>query len=491
MKGFIKLNFDAKKEDYELLSARGYYDCDYILDVNLKSKIEYKDIVENKKKIYKYLKQYYEYQCQFNGKFIEDRKLYQRYFSNQLELFEDVIYIELNGSFKEVHDYLKLNPILKSKNILLGDSLDLDYGTLLEVKKYLGDFNNIYFKVDGNDDLVKIDAYEKTVDKIYEIVNQIRMYDYSPLEYIMHAYDLVRDREYKKENIGEKYTVSRDLTSVLLGDKIVCSGYANIFQKILTKFNVHSIIHRLSGKNGMDGHAIVLAYVKDDKYNIEGVYDFDITADGKKDNNNFFNIYRGFAKTRTQIMHMYQGKFNDETFPALHNNLIDDFESFYNDDEFDNMSSEMFKTINRLSNLIDGKTILNVLQLIDKQKIDINQITDDLYRYDDFLSNVIEADVFLKLLYNVRKNEYYENPNKYPFNISAFREALLKSGFIFKDNAEMNILQKMFNISLISSKDVLEAKTDDCINEFELEKKITGVILSKTLKLVYEKKKNI
>ena len=38
---------------------------------------------------------------------------------------------------------------------------------------------------------------------------------------------------YKKENKDEDYSVSRDLSSSLLGEKIVCLGYARIFNTLL------------------------------------------------------------------------------------------------------------------------------------------------------------------------------------------------------------------------------------------------------------------
>lgn len=491
MKGFIQIKFNGNKESYELASAQDYYDCDYIFMIELTSWQSYKHIIANKEIINKYLlEDYQENIVEYGGEFAEEIKIYEQYFANKFDLFLDSNYIEIDASFEEVSDYLKLNPELKMKKILFANSLDLEYATLLNVKKYLGEFNNVYFKVDGNNEPITIGDYEKTVNKIQDILMHIKKYNYSPFERVLHAYDLVRDKQYKEEDIDEKITVSRDLTSVLLGEKIVCIGYVNIFKSVLKYLEIPAIVHALNGNGETRNHAIVLAYIKDDKYDIEGVYDFDITADSKKNDNNFFNKYIGFAKTRAQMMNLYHGKFSDNTFSAFSNNLITDFEECYNEYGINGILEQLFIPINRLANLIDDKPLLNIIQLINATETDIEQIMGCLCRYDDLLNNMIDADIFLEMLYNVRKNEYYENPNKYPFSINAFHEALSKSGFIFKDNSMINMLQAMFNILMIKSTEDLNNKVDSCMNQFNLEEKVLGVTLAKSLKLVYEKKKS-
>lgn len=491
MKVFIRIKFDEEEESYKLSSAKSYYDCDYIFSIKLNSWQLYKDIVANKKVINKYLLEDYNKNLVWlEDEFSDDFNIYKEYFNNKIDLFENIGYIEIDGSFKKVHDYLKINPELKRENILLATPLDLEYTTLLEVKKYLSEFNNVYFNVDGNYEPIKIGDYEKTLNKIQDILAHIKKYNYSPFESALHAYDLVRDKQYKEEDIGEKYTISRDLTSALLDDKIVCGGYANIFKRVLKQLKIPAIIRKLNGNGETRDHAIVLAYIKDDKYDIEGVYDFDVTADSKKNDNNFFNKYAGFAKTRAQMMNIYRGKFSDDTFYLLSTDLVTCFENCYNEYGIDGILEQLLKPINRLSNLIDGKPLLNIIQLINATQTDIEQIIDCLYRYDDFLNNAIYADVFLKILYNVRKNEYYENPSKYPFSVDAFHESLSKSGFIFRDSAEVDIIQKIFNVSIIKSMEDLDNKVNSCISQFDLEEKVLDVKLAKSLKLVYENKKN-
>lgn len=491
MNGFIRIRFDEKKESYKLESAQGYYDCDYIFMIELTSPKLYKDIVADKKKINKYLlKDYNKNLVQFEDEFAEEIEINKKYFDNQFDLFSDSNYIEIDASFAEVSDYLKLNPELKMKKILFANPLDLEYTTLLEVKKYLGGVNNVYFKVDGNNEAITIEDYEKTVNKIQDILMNIKQYNYSPFERVLHAYDLVRDKQYKEEDIVEKVTVSRDLTSALLGDKIVCGGYANIFKSILNHLGLSAIVHKLNGNGETSNHAIVLAYIKDDKYDIEGVYDFDVTADSKKNDNNFFNKYAGFAKTRAQMMNIYHGKFSDDTFSLLSTDLVTCFENCYNEYGIEGILDQLLKPINKLSNLIEDKPLLDIVDLIYADQSYIDKIIDYLGRYDIILNHMLDADIFLEMLYNVRKNEYYEIPSKYPFSMNAFHEALEKSNFAFKDDAIINMFQEMFNISIVKSMEDLNNKIGSCMDKFNLEEKVLGVTLAKSLKLVYEKEKN-
>ena len=56
----------------------------------------------------------------------------------------------------------------------------------------------------------------------------------------MYVYDLIRERVYTAENPEEEYFVSRDITSVLLGDKIVCVGFSNLFAAIIENLEFNS-----------------------------------------------------------------------------------------------------------------------------------------------------------------------------------------------------------------------------------------------------------
>ena len=105
---------------------------------------------------------------------------------------------------------------------------------------------------------------------IDDIVAKINKYNLSPIEQIMYAYDLVRDRVYQLEDDGEDYSVSRDISSVLFGDKIVCVGFAEIFSKVLDALNIRNVLFTIVGRKS--GHMRNAVYVNDSKYDIHGVF---------------------------------------------------------------------------------------------------------------------------------------------------------------------------------------------------------------------------
>jgi len=63
---------------------------------------------------------------------------------------------------------------------------------------------------------------------ISEAINKTKL---SPFEKIMYAYDIVKNRKYKKCN--DDLRKSRDLDKVLVGDAIVCVGYSNFLNAVL------------------------------------------------------------------------------------------------------------------------------------------------------------------------------------------------------------------------------------------------------------------
>ena len=185
--------------------------------------------------------------------------------------------------------------------------------------------SNIYFYIEGNTQPISIAEFEKTYNIINDIASKIKTLNLSPLEQIMYTYDLVRDNVYNKELITEPPYISRDLTSVLLGNRIVCVGFSNIFNQILQNIGITSEKYRLKSIDQNEpNHVINIVYVYDKKYNIEGNYLFDLTFDCKdrEFDNTYLNSYRYFAKTK-QEMDRYYPKYESITITKISNTPID------------------------------------------------------------------------------------------------------------------------------------------------------------------------
>lgn len=105
----------------------------------------------------------------------------------------------------------------------------------------------------------------------------------SPFEKFILAYRYVTDRIYKEVDDGEDLSKSRSLISVLNGDKIVCAGYANLLATILDRLGIPCTTQCMvifdENLKAYGNHATCLVRMVDPKYNIDGIYFSDPTAD--------------------------------------------------------------------------------------------------------------------------------------------------------------------------------------------------------------------
>lgn len=391
-----------------------------------------------------------------------------------------------------IGDFIDNNPCLQGKKLIVNGCYDINHSDLDSLLKELGNHKDYFVLIDGNSQYVTIEEYEKTVLAIDDIVNKIKKYNLSPLEQIMYAYDLVRDRVYTSEGKNEDYSVSRDISSALLGDKIVCVGYAIIFEKVLNNLGIGSKAVSIKRKsNPAFGHRRNMIYVNDPKYDVDGIYYFDATWDSKKKNSesSFLDSYKFFCKTKREINKYDSKNYNDATLDGLMD-LPNKFEEIVNTKGLISVPKDMIKLINFISNLIDGEDLINIFMTIDD-----DMIPDYLkYRYTNkeliekvkYYWNYVYSDSLgkyrlLRLLYNVRKIEYYEDPTKYPFSLDDFERTIIDEGI---KNSEEELLEAIFGHG---KKDYKEF--EKMANDMELERMIEQVKLAKALRETYESKK--
>ena len=310
----------------------------------------------------------------------------------------------------------------------------------------------------------------------------------------MYLYDRVRNREYIHEDENESYIVSRDLSKVLFGNKIVCLGYANIFDVVLKKLGFSADIFYLKNNSGI-GHARNIIYIKDNKYNIDGVYLFDATWDCKKNHNNkYLYSYKYFAKTLDEMNELNKEDYTNITFSHYNDDIFYNFINILNEKGINNIPIELIDTVNEISKFIDGEKLIdkfwyipesisvpsNFIKVFEKDKI-----IDSLKRYDDLLNKSIDANTMLKVLYNVRKIEYYKEPDKYPFDINVLYNVLLNSKWNF-NNSDYRLFSAIFNDNNKIMKDLKRRNTIDFIKNNNIEMDINHIKLTRTLRRVYD-----
>lgn len=379
-----------------------------------------------------------------------------------------------------VPSYIENNSFFQNKKIYLNEIYSANRTSLNKVKDLFGYNKNIYVKVKGNYNYISILDYEKTVNEIEKISSKIEKYDLSPLEQLIFAYDLVRDRVYVRESVDEDFTKSRDLTSVLLGDKIVCVGYANILDKVLLNIGFNSMMYHIFNNKNEYGHMRNIVHLVDEKYGIDGAFFLDTTRDRKKnyDDLSFLNSYEFFCRTMNDMDYYDQNKFYSLTFFGYDQKFIRNAQIIIKTKGLAGLSPSMIKTLNRISNFVDGKDIIDPLFNLSNQKIlhftkdkvDKEYILDRLKYYENiFFRSTLLPTVFLNALYKVRKLEYYENSEKYKFDLDSLKHMVLSNIKMTKDIFIMMSYYKSNNF-------------EDVIKQNNIELDMQRVKLTKILK---------
>lgn len=347
---------------------------------------------------------------------------------------------------------------------------------------------NVYIKTVGNDKAITLEEYNKTVKIVSDIANRIKSYNLSPIEQFMYAYDVVRDRLYIEESPEEDATISRDLTSVLLGDKIVCVGYARLLNAILRQCNQSISLFYIKKAND-SGHAYNIAYIKDEKYDIEGIYYFDATADRKtqEKSKTFLEKYAYFALTDEELKDKYS-----YDIASLFNIDIEKYIDILKYNDLETMSFDKkpgYETMVIITNLIGIHSLLTNKEI--KKGYTLGEINEylssttsektiqELKRYQSLINRTIPLETFISALYNVRKIEFYESPDKYNFSVEQMTNTVWNSD---NDNRNYTNILDYFDPPE-TQKVILSAAING-----NIEQKISQIHLTKVLQKVVQQK---
>lgn len=182
---------------------------------------------------------------------------------------------------------LNINPtkckfIVKESGFIPADKMDeyKKFSSMLSVFK-----NKLQISNKGAE--YSLEVVEKTHKKISDLTYFCKKREFSPLECVLFAYLYSTKRPYIKEEEWEYGATSRSVYSVLNGDKIVCLGFTQVMQTILEALNTKYILvfdnATQSKVDSLTGHSTLIIYIKDKKYNLDGYYFFDPTADCYKE----------------------------------------------------------------------------------------------------------------------------------------------------------------------------------------------------------------
>ena len=408
---------------------------------------------------------------------------------------QDIV-ISLFGDIYDIRDYLQDNTELLDYpvQIVVNDNNALNNARLYT--KILGDYPNIYIYANNNTEPVTIKDYQKTIEYIDKLVDNIKGHNFSPLEELMYAYDIVRNRVYTEEDKKQNYRFSRDITKVVLGDKIVCVGFAALFNEIISGLGFKCDKYYMDSTTLTVGHAISSVLVNDEKYGLNGIYFFDPTWDSRKSNNDhkYLLKYKHFA---TDSDKMSSNHPNYDIHPIRFftkknlKEIIDTLES----QGPHALSDIQVATINYFACLVNGKNLISHAMRIEPEKLksmppilqnaavlDVNKAIDMIECLYKAAHSPIPYRVYKEALYEVRKHEFYEYPEEFPYDISTFNQTIDNSGWTLTTK-EARLLSAIFDID---ENDI----TDEIANE-DLAHEIALVRIARSLKKYTEQTKRV
>ena len=426
----------------------------------------------------------------------DDTLIDEIYEVRNMPYFEDFsgfesIKIALNKgvSVEQVRDFFKSFPY---KTIIDTDDMDLmdvyhfctlDYAVSPMIK-------NIY-----NTEVVSVNEMKESLEVVFDFAKKLDDGKLSPLEKLMFLYDYLKTRIYKED---KNYSNSASLSRVTLGESIVCLGYANLFSAIANLIGISTYVKTyINMLNKYDGHATVVSYINDDKYNFHSFLEFDPTWDSRNSEKDvgFVSKYYWFGlspvfsekcKKPDRLVPLGMSKSGGKLFRYFYNCtelLKSGGSASLNRKFFATLFEKVSEEFSKLGYVPGMLLLQNIASKdnIEKKDIDLLHLT-----YLKLFENNLGYDEFLRLLYFVRRSKFVFDDNyQLDFDdvvrISRRRET--RNNFIayvfFNDRSEYSNIASLKEFRSIPKEEP---------KKLEYDKKRLELV--KTLKTVVERKNN-
>jgi len=172
--------------------------------------------------------------------------------------------------------------------------------TLDEINNYLIDTGNYELLIRKQNELSRSFTFQSVIsanrklEKIIQRVNNVKekYLNMSTFETFMLIYEEVTNLIYKEEKRYDQLNASHWI-SVLNGDSIVCTGYASLMQELTQRiFNGKDVlvlendvdVYDKSKNDLISAHASNIIFIRDNKYNINGLFYLDPCLDSVETN---------------------------------------------------------------------------------------------------------------------------------------------------------------------------------------------------------------
>ena len=233
------------------------------------------------------------------------------------------IYFTYND-YKNILDSIEkiesINPNFKYK-IKVKDDDKKHFNKELFGREYISNKINVVYDFM----YLSVNDYLKYEKQLYEMIKPAL--NISEYEKFLYAYDITKHyKEYKEVAEDDDKYKSRILYKVLDNDEyIVCVGYANLLNDLLTKLEIQSSVYNVgvdvgfdkvdvlqenvdSGESEYGGHARVIVNLVDSKYGINGIYQSDPTWDNVLGEDSYIYSLMTFDEASKNKRYLYQDK---------------------------------------------------------------------------------------------------------------------------------------------------------------------------------------
>lgn len=435
MKLIVYLDFEAEEDKYRYVVKDKSIDITVSPDENLAKLCEFDRMEEP-------IREYFRERGYFYKKEDMLEYMYQNQEILQIESYAPNIHAE------DIVSFIRKNNLDQfTKTVIV-----LNENQYQEIDQFMSQDlpENIVFKLPDNSSEISYDDYIKTVEAVHNITDKIQ--DLSPLEQIMYLYDTIRDRVYCEDDLDKMS--ARNISSVLFGDKIVCLGFANIFNVALKQLGIHTMKEIICKNNIRKGHARNIVYIDDPKYEFNSISFFDLTFDSKKQesDDSFLQSYTYFARPLSYFKEKERKTNHSETIPFFDLNEKERLNTIHNINELDDIKSHDFLFSMMKIGKLSDKT-LNLLSFIDilTGKIKKNSVEEEYHKYNSLLETNISPETFAKCLFNVRMKQQEINPERFHLD---FDDMVTTIHHRFKpESSEEELLLSIFGQKFFTEED--------------------------------------
>lgn len=413
-------------------------------------------------------------------------------YENLTDFFDCVDLDTSLGNFKIQVKMLDENPWIKTKKIILtSDEITLKEA-ISAANKYPELKDNLLFLIKGNDDYISYENVLKMHNLLLNYCEVIKSCGLkSKIEQIMLAYDIVKNLVYKSfDETGEEIKIIDEA----IDTKSSQYKFSLVFFELLNYLNINSkILFQVSenGKTKLSRNAI---YVKDDEYDIDGIYLFDPFFDCVKGayEKKYPVLYNYFLKTSDEVLACDQEKIPWKKIKPMEkvqgcelgNLTLDDIQA---------LGGEKWKHIEFLYETILGRRLDFVRDILTSDEKEKKKLIENIEKFESLMHKPIKTETRLSIFDKVRRAEYYYNINSLDYNVDDMLHAMEESGWNFSlDDISLKYLTKKDKeiIGLFGGISFKMLGLRKFVSEQKIDRNVSGVKLTKSLKQYLENREN-